>query len=50
LLTSAAVLGTWKAKAYASAVIATLGYGSPADQDAAAPNVRFSRQRIFLNA
>jgi nitroreductase len=36
-----------KAKGYASAVIATLGYRSPADKYAAAPKVRFAREEIF---
>jgi nitroreductase len=42
------VLGL-NAKGYASAVIATLGYRSPADKYAAAPKVRFPREQVFLN-
>jgi nitroreductase len=38
-----------KAKGYASAVIATLGYRLPTDKYAAAPKVRFAREQIFLN-
>ncbi len=38
-----------KAKGFASAVIATLGYRLPTDKYAAAPKVRFPRERVFLN-
>jgi nitroreductase len=38
-----------KAKAYSSAVIATLGYRSPTDKYATAPKVRFPKEQIFLN-
>jgi nitroreductase len=38
-----------KAKGYSSAVIATLGYRSPADKYAAAAKVRFPREQVFLN-
>ena len=38
-----------KAKGYASAVIATLGYRLPTDKYAAAPKVRFPREQVFLN-
>jgi nitroreductase len=36
-----------KAKGYASAVIATLGYRSPADKYAEAPKVRFPREQVI---
>ncbi|MGD0814533.1 MAG: NAD(P)H-dependent oxidoreductase [Verrucomicrobiota bacterium] len=36
-------------KGLASAVIATLGYRSPADKYAAAPKVRFPREKVFLD-
>lgn len=36
-----------KAQGYASAVIATLGYRSPADKYATAPKVRFPKQQMF---
>jgi nitroreductase len=38
-----------KAKGYASAVIATLGYRLPTDKYAAAPKVRFPHEQVFLN-
>jgi nitroreductase len=38
-----------KAKGYAAAVIATLGYRSPADKYAAAPKVRFAKEQVFIN-
>ena len=38
-----------KAKGYANAVIATLGYRLPTDKYAGAPKVRFAREQIFLN-
>ena len=38
-----------KAKGYASAVIATVGYRSPEDKYAAAPKVRFTKERLFIN-
>lgn len=38
-----------KAKGYASAVIATVGYRSPEDKYAAAPKVRFTKDRLFIN-
>ncbi len=38
-----------KAKGYASAVIATVGYRSPDDKYAAAPKVRFTKERLFIN-
>ena len=37
-----------KAKGYAAAVIATLGYRSPADKYAAAPKVRFAKEQVFI--
>jgi nitroreductase len=37
-----------KAKGYASAVIATLGYRLPSDKYAVAPKVRFPRERLFV--
>jgi nitroreductase len=37
-----------KAKGYASAVIATLGYRSPADKYAASPKVRFPKEQLFV--
>jgi nitroreductase len=37
-----------KAKGFAAAVIATLGYRSPADRYAAAPKVRFPKEQIFV--
>jgi nitroreductase len=36
------------AKGLASAVVATLGYRSPADKYAAAPKVRFPKEQVFL--
>jgi nitroreductase len=38
-----------KAKGYASAVIATVGYRSSEDKYAAAPKVRFPKERLFVN-
>ena len=38
-----------KAKGFAAAVIATLGYRSPADKYAAAPKVRFAKEQVFIN-
>jgi nitroreductase len=38
-----------KAKGYASAVIATVGYRSTEDKYAAAPKVRFPKQQLFTN-
>jgi nitroreductase len=38
-----------KAKGYAAAVIATLGYRMPTDQSAGAPKVRFPKEQVFLN-
>jgi nitroreductase len=38
-----------KAKGYASAVIATLGYRLPTDKYAAAPKVRFPKEQLFQN-
>ena len=38
-----------KAKGYASAVIATVGYRSSEDKYAAAPKVRFTKERLFIN-
>jgi nitroreductase len=38
-----------KAKGYASAVIATLGYRLPTDKYASAPKVRYPKEQIFLN-
>jgi len=38
-----------KAKGFAAAVIATLGYRSPADKYAAAPKVRFSKEQVFIS-
>jgi nitroreductase len=38
-----------KAKGYASAVIATVGYRSSEDKYAAAPKVRFAKERLFVN-
>jgi nitroreductase len=38
-----------RAKGYASAVIATLGYRLPTDKYAAAPKVRFAREQIFAH-
>jgi len=37
-----------KAKGFAAAVIATLGYRSAADKYAAAPKVRFSKEQVFI--
>lgn len=37
-----------KAKGYASAVIATLGYRSPEDKYAASPKVRFPKEQLFV--
>lgn len=37
-----------KAKGYASAVIATLGYRSATDKYAASPKVRFPKEQLFL--
>ena len=37
-----------KAKGYASAVIATLGYRSPEDKYAGAPKVRFPKEEVFV--
>jgi nitroreductase len=37
-----------KAKGFAAAVIATLGYRSPADTYAAAPKVRISKEQVFI--
>ena len=37
-----------KAKGFAAAVIATLGYRSPADKYAAAPKVRFAKEQVFI--
>jgi len=37
-----------KAKGFAAAVIATLGYRSPADKYAATPKVRFPKEQIFV--
>ena len=37
-----------KANGYSSAVIATLGYRSPADKYASAPKVRFPKQQVFM--
>ena len=38
-----------RAKGYASAVIATVGYRSSEDKYAAAPKVRFPKERLFVN-
>ncbi len=38
-----------KAKGYAPAVIATVGYRSSEDKYAAAPKVRFPKERLFVN-
>ena len=38
-----------KAKGYSSAVIATLGYRSPADKYASAPKVRFPKEQVFIH-
>lgn len=38
-----------KAKDYASAVIATLGYRLPSDKNATAPKVRFPKAQVFVN-
>jgi nitroreductase len=38
-----------KAKGFAAAVIATLGYRSPADKYAAAPKVRFPKEQLFIS-
>lgn len=38
-----------KAKGYASAVIATVGYRAATDKYAATPKVRFSKEQIFIN-
>jgi nitroreductase/dihydropteridine reductase len=38
-----------KAKGYASSVIATLGYRSAADKNAAAPKVRFPKEQTFIH-
>jgi nitroreductase len=38
-----------KAKGYASAVIATVGYRSAEDKYSAAPKVRFSKEQLFVN-
>jgi nitroreductase len=38
-----------KAKGFAAAVIATLGYRLPTDKYAGAPKVRFPKEQIFLN-
>jgi nitroreductase len=36
-------------KGLASSMVATLGYRSPADQYAAAPKVRFPKERVFIH-
>jgi nitroreductase len=41
------ILG-FKAKGYASAVIATLGYRSAEDKYAAAPKVRFPKEQLIV--
>jgi nitroreductase len=38
-----------KAKGFAAAVIATLGYRSPADKYAATPKVRFPKEQLFIS-
>ena len=38
-----------KAKGLATAVIATLGYRSPADKYASAPKVRFPKEQVFIH-
>jgi nitroreductase len=38
-----------KAKGFAAAVIATLGYRSPADKYAGAPKVRFPKEQVFIS-
>jgi nitroreductase len=38
-----------KAKGFAAAVIATVGYRLPADKYASAPKVRFPKEQLFIS-